>query len=320
MKNAGANSLTECYNLALLGKILSAALLRILPIPLMKAAEANRDNVFSTQEGKRVFARLNRYLNRVSKHADTRSIHGFRTNSRRVEALVRELVSDNASKRKLLKQLSRLRKKAGKLRDLDVQQAFLKELKIPDRQNHRAELIERLREEHELRARKIGESFDSGSLKKLRKRLRRARAETKFAGLNPLQLAFKRLPRPQGAALDEQQLHASRIAAKRARYLAELAGDTSEAKEFIEQLKRAQDEIGHWHDVLKLEQRAEKLFGEVRESALVAALQNISGARFRRATHALVAALSAIEDLRQKTPPAKARNAQVLAAEATAAA
>ena len=286
----------------------------------MKAAEASRDNVFSAQEGKRVFARLNRYLNRVSEHADIRSIHRFRTNSRRVEALVAELVSDSASKRKLLKQLSKLRKKAGKLRDLDVQQAFLKELKMPDRQNHRAELIERLREEHELRARKIGQSFGPGSLKKLRKRLRRAKTDAKFEGLDPLQLAFKRLPRPHGATLDEQQLHASRIAAKRARYLAELAGDTGEAKEFIELLKSAQDEIGQWHDVLKLGQRAEKLFGGIRDSALVAALQNITGARFRRATHALLAALSAIEGLRQKTPPAKASKGEVLAAEATAAA
>jgi len=150
--------------------------------------------------------------------------------------------------------------------------------------------------------------------------LRRARAEAKFTGIDPLELAFKRLPRPQGATLDEQQLHASRIAAKRARYLAELAGETSEAKEFIEQLKSAQDEIGEWHDVLKLEQRAEKLFGGVHDSALVSALQNISGARFRRATHALVAALSRIEDLRQKAPPAKASKAEPIAARATAAA
>jgi CHAD domain-containing protein len=286
----------------------------------MKAAAASRDNGFPAREGKRVFARLNRYLNRVAKHAEIRSIHRFRTNSRRVEALVAELVSDSAGKRKLLKQLSKLRKKAGKLRDLDVQQAFLKELKMPDRQNHRAELIERLRVEHELRVRKIGESFDWGSLKKLRKRLRRAKTEAKFAGLNPLQLAFERLPRLEGASLDEEQLHTARIAAKRARYLAELASDTSEAKQFIELLQRAQDEIGEWHDVLKLEQRAEKLFGGVRDSALVSALQNISGARFRRATQALVASLSAIEDLRQKTAPAKAGKAEVLAAKATAAA
>lgn len=286
----------------------------------MKAAETDRENLFSAQEGKRVFARLHRYLVRVSKHADIQNIHRFRTNSRRAEALVAEFVPESASQRKLLKQLSKLRKKAGKLRDLHVQQAFLKELKIPDRQNHRADLIERLREEHELRVRKIGQSFDPGRLKKLHKRLRRARAEAKFTGMDPLQLAFKRLPRPEGTALDEQQLHAARIAAKRARYLAELAGDNGEAKQFIEQLKKAQDEIGRWHDVLKLEQRAEKLFGGVHDSALVSALVNISGARFRRATHALLAALSAIEDLRSKNPPAKACKTEVVAARATAAA
>lgn len=286
----------------------------------MKATEANRDNVFSAQQGKRVFARLNHYLDRLPKHADIQSIHRFRTNSRRVEALVAELVAESAGKRKLLKQLSKLRKKAGKLRDLDVQQAFLKELTMPDRQHHRAELIERLREEHDVRARKIGQSFASGRLRKLRKRLRRARTEAKFAGINPLQLAFQRLPRPQGTSVDEQQLHASRIAAKRARYLAELAGDSSEAKQFIEQLKKAQDAIGQWHDVLKLEQRAEKLFGGVHDSALVSVLQNISGARFRRATQALLAALRAIEDLRPQTPPAKASKGETMAASATAAA
>ena len=286
----------------------------------MKVDAAHRDNVFSTaaEEGKRVFARLSRYLDRVSKHADIRSIHRFRTNSRRVEALVAELVPDGAGKRKLLKQLAKLRKKAGQLRDLDVQQAFLKELKIPDRQNHRAELIERLREEHELRVRKIAHSFDPGSLKKLRKRLRRVKAEVKFSGIDPLELALKQLPRPQGASLSEQQLHALRIAAKRARYLAELAGDSSAAKEFIEQLKRAQDEIGQWHDVLKLEQRAEKLFGGVHNSALVSALKNISAARFRRATNGLIAALRAIDNERQKTPPAKASQSEVIRAQATA--
>jgi len=286
----------------------------------MKADQARRDNVYSAvaQTGNRVFARLSRYLDRVSKHADMQSIHRFRTNSRRVEALVAELVPESANQRKLLKQLSKLRKKAGKVRDLDVQQAFLKELKMPDRQNHRAELIEQLREEHELRVRKIRHSFDSGSLKKLGKRLRRAKAEVKFAGIDPLDLALKRLPKPQGAALNEQQLHAWRIAAKRARYLAELAGDSSEAKEFIAQLKTVQDEIGQWHDVLKLEQRAEERFGGVHNSALVAALQNIRGARFRRATNALFAALSAMEHLRQRAPAAKAAKSEGVAAQATA--
>jgi len=91
-------------------------------------------------------------------------------------------------------------------------------------------------------------------------------------------------------------LHAFRIAAKHARYLAELSPDSSEAKAFVEELKRAQDEVGEWHDVLKLQQRAERLFGTVRDSALVAALQNISRARFRRAVNAMTTAVASLSE------------------------
>jgi len=118
-------------------------------------------------------------------------------------------------------------------------------------------------------------------------------------------------------------LHASRIAAKRARYLAELAADSSEAKILIAELKRAQDEIGRWHDVLKLTERAERLFGGVRESSLVAALQNISRARFRRAGTALQVALKAISEPQQKAtsqPPPPKPTAEGLPATRSAAA
>src|SRR5579864_5487238 len=85
-----------------------------------------------------VFDRMNRYIGRLAKEAKSADVHRFRTNSRRVEALVGELVPESSNKKKLLKLLAKLRKKAGKVRDLDVQIAFLKELKIPDRHNHRA--------------------------------------------------------------------------------------------------------------------------------------------------------------------------------------
>jgi CHAD domain-containing protein len=91
--------------------------------------------------------------------------------------------------------------------------------------------------------------------------------------------------------MTEKMLHACRIAAKHARYLAELATGSAKAKAFVEELKRAQDEVGEWHDVLKLQQRAASLFGTVHDSALVAALQNISRARFRRAVNAMTAAI-----------------------------
>src|SRR5437764_358381 len=261
-----------------------------------------------------VFERISRYAGRLAKEAKESTVHRFRTNSRRVEALVGEMAPESGNSKKLLKLLSKLRKRAGKLRDLDVQAAFLKELKIPDRQNHRLQLLAALEEDHACRSKKLTKSFDKEKVAQLRKRLRRANSEVIIDGTDPLKLAFSHLPKPGQIAQTEKMLHASRIAAKRARYLAEFAAESANAKALIAELKRAQDEIGRWHDVLKLTQRAEKLFGGVHDSSLVAALQNIGRARFRRAGNALETALIAVAKL-QRVAPSEAP-ARKLAADA----
>lgn len=266
-----------------------------------------------------LFERMSRLITRVAKHMTPQNVHHFRTNTRRVEALVEQLAPEGGNESKLLRQLSKLRKRAGKLRDLDVQIAFLEELKVPDRQNHRAQLLELLTEEKSRRARKLAASFDGESVRKLRNRLRKVGSEIDLRGIDPLKMAFARLPHPASTTLSEKELHACRITAKRARYLAELS-DAQAAKPFVEELKRAQDAVGEWHDVLKLTQRAEKLFGGVRDSALIAVLQNITRARFRRASSSLLDSLRAVEALHgqsarmQKSPATVSEPSRVIAA------
>jgi CHAD domain-containing protein len=122
-------------------------------------------------------------------------------------------------------------------------------------------------------------------------------------------LAYKRLPNPGLGSLSERMLHACRIEAKRARYLAELAPESEASKLFIGELKRTQDAIGEWHDILKLTAKAQRLFGGVHESTLVAALQNISRARFRIAVSVLSSAVSALsqrDEASSETPLRKA--------------
>jgi CHAD domain-containing protein len=250
------------------------------------------------KQGKVVFGRMSRYIAQLVKGTKSEDVHRFRTNSRRVEALLAELVPDNGNKKKLLKLLSKLRKRAGRVRDLDVQIVFLKNLRVPDRQNHRAQLLELLDEEHSRRSKKLAKSFDTDTVRELRKRLRRAQSEIKLDGIEPLKLALNLLPRLGHAPMTEKALHACRIAAKQARYLAELATDSANAKTFVEKLKHAQDEVGEWHDVMKLQQRGERLFGTVHDSALVAALQNISRARFRRAANAMAATIADLSERR----------------------
>jgi CHAD domain-containing protein len=246
------------------------------------------------KQARLVFARMSRYIGRVAHGAKSDDVYRFRTNSRRIEALVAELVPETGNKKKLLKLLSKLRKRAGRVRDLDVQLIFLKNLRVPDRQNHRAQLLELLAEEHGRRSKKLAKSFDPETVRELRKRLRRAKSEIKLTGVDPLKLALSRLPKPGPSPMTEKMLHACRIAAKHARYLAELASESAKAKTFVEELKHAQDEVGEWHDVLKLQQRAAELFGTVNDSALVAALQNIGRARFRRAVNAMTTSIAAV--------------------------
>jgi len=251
-----------------------------------------------------IFERMARSTARLSKSPAPENVHRFRTNSRRVEALVSELAPETRNKRKLLKLLSKLRKRAGKLRDLDVETAFLKELKIPDRQNHRAQMLELLAEEHARRSRKLSKAADPASLQELRKRLRREQDEIKLDGIDPLRLAANSLPKLGRAPMTEKTLHAFRIAAKHARYLAELAGEAPAAKFFVEELKRAQDAIGEWHDILKLRAKAEKHFGSASDSALVSVLQNLSRARFRAAGNALTIALENLSHKQAAAAPA----------------
>jgi len=77
-------------------------------------------------QGRLVFARMNRYIGRLSKDLTPENVHHFRTNSRRVEALIDTLAPETRNKKKALKLLSKLRKRAGKVRDTDVQIALLK--------------------------------------------------------------------------------------------------------------------------------------------------------------------------------------------------
>jgi len=249
-----------------------------------------------------VFERMNRSIGRLSKNMTPENVHRFRTNGRRVEALIEQLSPDTRNKKKVLKLVAKLRKRAGKLRDIDVQIAFLNNLRVPDRQNHRAQLLELLGEEHARRARKLAKAADSATLQELRKRLRREQNGIKLDGIDPLRLALSSLPKPSQVPLTEKTLHAFRIGVKQARYLAELAGEAPEAKLFVDELKRAQDAAGEWHDAVKLKEKAEKRFGSASESALVSVLQNISRARFRSANNALVTALTTLSQSQQ---PAK---------------
>jgi CHAD domain-containing protein len=248
----------------------------------------------SAERGKSIFRKTEKELLRLSSGHRAEAVHGFRTAARRVQTLLEQLVADNNRKhKKLLKILNRIRKSAGKVRDIDVQLEALRSLRVPQEPRRKTQLVQNLielRARHERRLHKLMKKQD---IRDLRKRLRRAEESVSFdSSLDPLSVArqmLKTIPIPQGP-IDEETLHRYRLVVKRARYAAEFAPKSPESTKFLSELKKLQDALGSWHDWLTLTHTATERLGDVSESSLVAVLHNVTRGKFRHAVSAVTAA------------------------------
>jgi len=244
------------------------------------------------------FRKLARQMSKLGEKLAPENVHKFRTSSRRVEVLLSDLAENRTGNdKKLLKLLGRLRKKAGRVRDLDVQSGALRSLKIPQEPGRKSQLMRTLAEERVRREKKLAKSLDKRTVGEVRKRLKRTIASLEIPeNADPLSRARQKLNdlEVDQGVVTEKTLHQFRIAGKRARYLAELAGKDAEATRLIALLNHMQDVIGDWHDWVQLADRAEELFGGVQDSALVSALRNITRAKFRQAVNTLTETRAAL--------------------------
>jgi CHAD domain-containing protein len=226
-------------------------------------------------------------------------VHLIRTTARRLEAVLETLGSGaDRKQRQLRKRLKRLRRKAGGVRDIDVQIAALRKLKIGREQERKARLMQALNEQRSEREQGLTKELADKDLRKVRKALQRWSAGINSA-TKPEQAASAAVARDHDAVaaslrmfaslarqvqgLTPENLHAYRTRCKRIRYVAEMAGPVPEAKRMVSQLKRMQDAAGDWHDWQTLTQTAESLFSRALESGMVAALRNVTNAKFVQA-------------------------------------
>ena len=248
----------------------------------------------SVERGKSIFRKTEKELLRLSSGHRAEAVHGFRTAARRLQTLLEQLVGDNNRKnKKLLKMLNRIRKSAGKVRDIDVQLEVLRSLKVPQEPRRKTQLVQNLIELRARHERKLHKLVKKQGIRDLRKRLRRAEESVNFdSSVDPLSVGrqmLKSIPIPQGP-IDEETLHRYRLVVKRARYAAEFAAKSAESTKFLAELKRLQDSLGSWHDWLTLTQTAAQRLGDVSESSLVAVLHNVTRGKFRHAVSAVTAA------------------------------
>jgi CHAD domain-containing protein len=254
-----------------------------------------------------VFQKLEQDLSKLASKPRAENVHRFRTGTRRLEILLGELSPKRErSQKKLLKLLGRIRKRAGRVRDLDVQLAALRALKVPREPRRKTQLVNHLIEVRGRQEKKLRKAVDEDTVREIRKRLKRASKNFDPAAIrDPLTVAKGMLDAIDhgDAPVTEALLHQYRIQSKRARYAAEFAESSADGEKFIAGIKRIQDAIGDWHDWLTLTQTASERLGEVRESSLVAELHNVTGAKFRYA----VAVLSQMRGSRVPTLERRAR-------------
>jgi CHAD domain-containing protein len=239
------------------------------------------------------FQKMERALLKLSFKRDAESVHGFRTTSRRLQTLLEEIIPERGrNHKKLLKMLDRIRKRAGKVRDIDVQLAALRSLRVPQEPRRKTQLMHgliELRAKHDNKLRKM---LNKHVVRDIQKRLKRGAKRVKSgAGQEALAVArsmMARVVRPAGL-ITEDVLHQYRVVVKRARYAAEFAPKSANATQFVADVKRLQDALGNWHDWLTLTHTAVRRIGDVNQSSLVAALHHVTAGKFRHA----VAALSA---------------------------
>src|SRR5258706_8530298 len=105
--------------------------------------------MFSEQDRtQKLFNSLLRVPKKISRTASPRVVHQLRTTIRRVEALLAALGADAKVEAKLLKQLARLRRRAGKVRDLDVQIAALRGVRLESTAKDKERVMRALHKAH----------------------------------------------------------------------------------------------------------------------------------------------------------------------------
>jgi len=235
-------------------------------------------------------------ISRRSSGAKPETVHQLRTTIRRVETLLATtLPALGRKEQKLLKQLDRLRRRAGKVRDLDVQIQALRSLRLESITRDRARVMAFLEKARAKRESKLLRAFQNEVGGGLHKRLERTatRLQREFskpaqpgsdeqhfltAALDKFAAVVKQHP-----ALSEGNLHSFRMGCKRVRYLAEMAGEGPRVAAVIEPLKRIQDAIGVWHDWLTLAATAESVLTPSGQAPLLSALRASTRSKYLEA-------------------------------------
>ena len=206
--------------------------------------------------------KLRKLLKNMSKDPAPKQVHSLRTNTRRLEATLAAVPLDELSgQRKLLKRVARIRKKAGKVRDMDVLTSFAAGLISEQENDCRVQLLEHLGAERKRQARKLHATVQKrlGPVRTGLKRVSTELEEILCAGGNgdcdpdqawaqatasALKMESKLSDPPR---LTRANLHPYRLKLKELHNVLRMA-EKSDNEEFVKSLDSVKNAIGEWHD------------------------------------------------------------------------
>ena len=245
-----------------------------------------------TSQNANYLRKLRRILRQIQAQPAPELVHQLRTTIRRTEILLASHgLSGKQDGAKLLSQLTKLRRRAGRVRDVDVQIVALRAVHIGRQEETKSRLMAELEHQRSKQQKRLVVAVEDRFSDRMRARMRRL--EVAVSSLNGgangiprrnklsaarLSRAVKELIRvaQQQQTFTPRSLHQFRIQCKKTRYLAELLPGTAD---LIQQLKTMQDSIGDWHDWLTLTQNASRIADDG-ESPLLAHLENVTKAKF----------------------------------------
>jgi CHAD domain-containing protein len=246
--------------------------------------------------------KLRKSLKRAPKRLTPEEVHKLRTRARRLLSLADSDSLAPLAQANLGKVLKRVRKRAGRVRDMDVHTLHLADMHSASDPSCRTQLLEYLGAKRYRRADRLTRLLeDHGPA--LRKELRRVgKRIAKDTGRNTGKKARKARRKQSAQVLEltaglsdpahltRANLHPYRLKVKELRDALRMAGGTGDSR-FAGALGQCKDAIGEWHDWEELIAIGEKILGHGPQCPLLQELKEINKRK-------LDAALTVAERLR----------------------
>jgi CHAD domain-containing protein len=237
--------------------------------------------------------KLRKLIGKLGRRPAPEEVHQLRTAARRFETLLETFSAEDGSVKSLLKHVRSCRKRAGKVRDMDVLTEYASKVRVAGEEECAVRLLEYLGAARHKHAKKLYTDVRrrrSGMRKELKDAA--ARLEDRIEANGNHRDSGDAAPHAAGAAvslavhlaqperLTRENLHPYRLRVKKLRDVLHLAsGKTA----FSDGLDRVKDAIGEWHDWEDLVSIAQKKLDHGNSCGLSAELKRISQDKYEHA-------------------------------------